>query len=62
MTQEGGTVTYLDANSSQMGKKSLEDSAKVLGRFSMASSTAAMPRGNVELLAKHSGVPGSSTA
>lgn len=45
MTQEGGTVTYLDANSSQMGKKeSLEDSAKVLGRFSMASSTAAMPR------------------
>ena len=28
MTQEGGSVTYLDANSSQMGKKeSLEDSA-----------------------------------
>ena len=33
-TQEGAHVTYLDANSSQMGKKeSLEDSAKVLGRF-----------------------------
>ena len=30
-TQEGAHVTYLDANSSQMGKKeSLEDSAKVL--------------------------------
>ena len=33
-TQEGGHVTYLDAGSSQMGKKeSLEDTAKVLGRF-----------------------------
>ena len=33
-TQEGAHVTYLDAGSSQMGKKeSLEDSAKVLGRF-----------------------------
>ena len=31
-TQEGAHVTYLDAGSSQMGKKeSLEDSAKVLG-------------------------------
>ena len=31
---EGGQVTYLDAGSSQMGKKeSLEDTAKVLGRF-----------------------------
>ena len=33
-TQEGAHVTYLDAGSSQMGKKeSLEDSAQVLGRF-----------------------------
>ena len=33
-TQEGAHVTYLDAGSSQMGKKeSLEDSAKVLGRL-----------------------------
>ena len=31
---EGGQVTYLDQGSSQMGKKeSLEDTAKVLGRF-----------------------------
>ena len=34
LSQSGGHVTYLDAASSQMGKKeSLEDSAKVLGRF-----------------------------
>ena len=32
--EEGGNVTYLDPGSSQMGKKeSLEDTAKVLGRF-----------------------------
>ena len=32
--QEGGNVTFLDSKSSQMGKKeSLEDTAKVLGRF-----------------------------
>ncbi len=32
--EEGAHVTFLDGNSSQMGKKeSLEDSAKVLGRF-----------------------------
>ena len=45
-TQEGAHVTYLDAGSSQMGKKeSLEDSAKVLGRFfDTASSTGAMSR------------------
>ena len=44
-TQEGAHVTYLDAGSSQMGKKeSLEDSAKVLGRFLTASSTGAMLR------------------
>ena len=44
-TQEGGHVTYLDAGSSQMGKKeSLEDTAKVLGRFSTASSTGATTR------------------
>ena len=32
--QEGAHVTFLDSKSSQMGKKeSLEDTAKVLGRF-----------------------------
>ena len=58
MTQEGGTVTYLDANSSQMGKKeSLEDSAKVLGRFFDGIEYRGYAQENVELLAKHSGVP-----
>ena len=34
MFDEGGYVTFLDSNSSQMGKKeSLEDSARVLGRY-----------------------------
>ena len=41
-TQEGAHVTYLDAGSSQMGKKeSLEDSAKVLAGSLTASSTGA---------------------
>lgn len=45
MTQEGGTVTYLDANSSQMGKKNPWRTARrYWAVFSMASSTAAMPR------------------
>lgn len=58
MTQEGGNVTYLDANSSQMGKKeSLEDSAKVLGRFFDGIEYRGYAQENVELLAKHSGVP-----
>ena len=58
MTQEGGSVTYLDANSSQMGKKeSLEDSAKVLGRFFDGIEYRGYAQENVELLAKHSGVP-----
>lgn len=58
MTQEGGTVMYLDANSSQMGKKeSLEDSAKVLGRFFDGIEYRGYAQENVELLAKHSGVP-----
>ena len=58
MTQEGGSVTYLDANSSQMGKKeSLEDSAKVLGRFFYGIEYRGYAQENVELLAKYSGVP-----
>ena len=58
MTQEGGSVTYLDANSSQMGKKeSLEDSAKVLGRFFVVFEYRGYAQENVELLAKYSGVP-----
>ncbi|MBR6736663.1 MAG: ornithine carbamoyltransferase [Oscillospiraceae bacterium] len=58
MTQEGGSVTYLDANSSQMGKKeSLEDSAKVLGRFFDGIEYRGYEQSYVECLAKHSGVP-----
>ena len=57
-TQEGAHVTYLDANSSQMGKKeSLEDSAKVLGRFFDGIEYRGYAQSAVEDLAKYSGVP-----
>ena len=56
-TQEGAHVTYLDAGSSQMGKKeSLEDSAKVLGRFFDGIEYRGFDQKVVEELAKHSGV------
>jgi len=57
-TQEGAHVTYLDAGSSQMGKKeSLEDSAKVLGRFFDGIEYRGFRQKVVEDLAKFSGVP-----
>ena len=57
-TQEGGHVTYLDAGSSQMGKKeSLEDTAKVLGRFFDGIEYRGFAQKVVEDLAKYSGVP-----
>ena len=57
-TQEGAHVTYLDANSSQMGKKeSLEDSAKVLGRFFDGIEYRGYEQSAVKDLAKYSGVP-----
>ena len=57
-TQEGAHVTYLDANSSQMGKKeSLEDSAKVLGRFFDGIEYRGYEQSVVEDLAKWAGVP-----
>lgn len=57
-TQEGAHVTYLDANSSQMGKKeSLEDTAKVLGRFFDGIEYRGYDQSAVEDLAKFSGVP-----
>ncbi len=57
-TQEGAHVTYLDAGSSQMGKKeSLEDSAKVLGRFFDGIEYRGYDQKVVEDLAKHAGVP-----
>ncbi len=55
---EGGQVTYLDANGSQMGKKeSLEDTAKVLGRFFDGIEYRGYEQSVVEDLAKFSGVP-----
>lgn len=57
-TQEGAHVTFLDANSSQMGKKeSLEDSAHVLGRFFDGIEYRGYEQKVVEDLAKYSGVP-----
>ena len=55
---EGGQVTYLDANGSQMGKKeSLEDTARVLGRFFDGIEYRGYEQSVVEDLAKFSGVP-----
>ena len=57
-TQEGGHVTYLDAGSSQMGKKeSLEDTAKVLGRFFDGIEYRGFGQEIVEELANYAGVP-----
>ena len=55
---EGGQITYLDAGSSQMGKKeSLEDTAKVLGRYYDGIEYRGYEQKVVEDLAKYSGVP-----
>ena len=51
-------VTYLDPGSSQMGKKeSIEDTAKVLGRFYDGIEYRGFSQELVEDLAKHAGVP-----
>jgi len=56
--QEGAHVTYLDQSGSQMGKKeSLEDTAKVLGRFYDGIEYRGFKQSAVEDLAKYSGVP-----
>ncbi len=56
--EEGAGVTFLDSGSSQMGKKeSLEDTAKVLGRFYDGIEYRGFKQSVVEELAKHSGVP-----
>lgn len=55
---EGAHVTFLDSKSSQMGKKeSLEDTAKVLGRFFDGIEYRGYEQKVVEELAKYSGVP-----
>lgn len=56
--EEGGNVTFLDSGSSQMGKKeSLEDTAKVLGRFFDGIEYRGYDQQAVVDLAKYSGVP-----
>jgi len=55
---EGGSVTFLDSASSQMGKKeSLEDTARVLGRYYDGIEYRGYEQKVVEDLAKFSGVP-----
>lgn len=55
---EGGHVTFLDSNSSQMNiKESMEDSAKVLGRFFDGIEYRGYNQEIVENLAQHSGIP-----
>lgn len=55
---EGASVTFLDSASSQMGKKeSLEDTAKVLGRFYDGIEYRGYDQTVVEQLALHAGVP-----
>ena len=55
---EGAHVTFLDSKSSQMGKEeSLEDSAKVLGRFFDGIEYRGYDQSVVEDLAKYAGVP-----
>ena len=55
---EGAHVTFLDSGSSQMGKKeSLEDTAKVLGRFYDGIEYRGFKQSVVEDLAKYAGVP-----
>jgi len=56
--EEGAHVTFLDSGSSQVGKKeSIEDSAKVLGRFYDGIEYRGFSQQVVEDLAKHAGVP-----
>lgn len=55
---EGGQVTFLDSGSSQVGKKeSIEDSARVLGRFFDGIEYRGYEQSLVEDLARYSGVP-----
>ena len=55
---EGGHITFLDSKSSQMGKKeSLEDTAKVLGRYYDGIEYRGYEQKVVEDLARYSGVP-----
>lgn len=56
--EEGAGVTFLDSGSSQFGKKeSLEDTAKVLGRFYDGIEYRGYDQKVVEDLAKYAGIP-----
>ncbi|QSX05324.1 ornithine carbamoyltransferase [Sedimentibacter sp. zth1] len=56
--EEGANVTFLDSGSSQVGKKeSIEDTAKVLGRFYDGIEYRGYSQKVVEDLSKYSGVP-----
>lgn len=55
---EGGHATFLSTKESQIGKKeSIEDSAKVLGRYYDGIEFRGFQHATVESLAKHAGVP-----
>lgn len=55
---EGAHVTFLGSNDSQIGKKeSIEDTAKVLGRYYDGIEFRGYKQETVEALAKYSGVP-----
>ncbi len=55
---EGAHVTFLGSSDSQMGKKeSLEDTAKVLGRYYDGMEFRGFKQETVEILAKHAGIP-----
>ena len=55
---EGGCVTFLGSSDSQMGKKeSIEDTAKVLGRFYDGIELRGFKQETVEILANNAGVP-----
>ncbi len=55
---QGANITYLDPSGSQMGKKeSMEDTAKVLGRYYDGIEFRGFKQEAVEVLAQHSGVP-----
>lgn len=56
--EEGAHVTFLDAGSSQFGKKeSLEDSAKVFGKYFDGIEYRGYSQKVVESLAEHAGIP-----
>jgi ornithine carbamoyltransferase len=55
---QGANITYLGLTGSQMGEKeSMEDTAKVLGRYYDGIEVRGFKQESVDILAKYSGVP-----